>query len=129
MIFVADRPERIANVSLNPVDWSFRLADFFSLGTSSKFLAPVKSTLERIPTSVDSFDPVYGFVSLINTLTSNQAAQQLCISREQLEKDFLAQHFMQHYVTMVGSLLTWRQIPDWLDSRALPEWVVTGKSS
>jgi hypothetical protein len=129
MIFVADRPERIANVSLNPVDWSFRLADFFSLGTSSKFLAPVKSTLEKIPTSVDSFDPVYGFVSLANTLTANQAAQQLCISRRQLEKDFLAQHFIQHYVTIVGSLLTWRQISDWLDGSALPEWVVTGRSS
>ncbi len=129
MIFVADRPERIANVSLNPVDWSFRLADIFSLGMTSRLLAPVRNTLERIPTNIDSFDPVYGFVSLANTLTANQAAKQLCISREQLEKDFLAQHFIQHYATIVGSLLTWRQIPDWLDSRALPEWVVTGKSS
>lgn len=129
MVFVADRPKRIANVSLNPVDWSFRLADFFSLGMTSKFLAPVKSTLERIPTSTDSFDPVYSFVSLVNRLTSNQAAQQLCISREQLEKDFLAQHFRQHYATIVGSLLTWRQISDWLNSAALPEWVVTGRSA
>jgi hypothetical protein len=129
MIFVADRPERIANVSLNPIDWSFRLADLLSFGMTSKFLAPVKNTLEMIPTTVDSFDPVYGFISLANSLTANQAAQQLCISREQLEKGFLAQHFIQHYVTIVGSLLTWRQIPDWLDSRALPEWVVTGKSS
>jgi len=129
MIFVADRPERIANVSLNPVDWSFRLADFFSLGATSHLLAPVKNTLKRIPTSVDSFDPIYSFISLINSLTGNQAGQQLCISREQLEKDFLAQHFIQHYATIVGSLLTWRQIPNWLDTTALPEWVVTGKSS
>jgi len=129
MIFVADRPERIANVSLNPVDWSLRLADAFSVGGTSSLLAPIKNTLERIPTSVDSFDPVYSFISLINTLTANQAEQQLCISREQLEKDFLAQHFKQHYVTVVGSLLTWRQIPNWLDSTALPEWVVAGKSS
>lgn len=129
MIFVADRPEKIANVSLNPIDWSFRLADSFSLGTTSRFLAPVKNALERIPTSVDSFDPVYGFISLINSLTANQAGYQLCISREQLEKDFLAQHFIQHYATIVGSLLTWRQIPNWLDTAALPEWVVTGKSA
>jgi hypothetical protein len=129
MIFVADRPERIANVSLNPVDWSFRLADLFSFGMTSQLLGPAKNTLQRIPTVVDSFDPVYGFVSLINALTANQAAQQLCISREQLEKDFLAQHFIQHYVTVVGSLLTWRQIPDWLDAANLPEWVVRGKSS
>lgn len=129
MVFVADRPERIANVSLNPVDWSFNLAGLFSFGMASQFLAPLRNTLERIPTTVDSFDPVYGFVSLANSLTANQAAQQLCISREQLEKDFLAQHFIQHYTTIVGSLLTWRQIPDWLDSAALPEWVVLGRSS
>lgn len=129
MIFVADRPERIANVSLNPIDWSFRLADLISFGMTSRFLAPVRNTLERIPVAADSFDPVYGFVSLANTLTANQAAQQLCISKERLDKDFLAQHFMQHYVTIVGSLLTWRQIPDWLDSAALPEWVITGRSA
>jgi len=129
MVFVVNRPERIANISLNPVDWSFRLADLFSFGLTSRIFAPVKDTLEMIPNSVDSFDPVYGFVSLVNTLSANQAAQQLCISREQLEKDFLAQHFTQHYVTLVGSLLTWRQIPDWLNSAALPEWVVLGRSS
>jgi hypothetical protein len=129
MVFVVNRPETIANVSLNPVNWSFRLADLFSFGLTSRIFAPVKDTLERIPTPLDRFDPVYGFVSLVNAVSANQAAQQLCISREQLDKDFLAQHFTQHYVTLVGSLLTWRQIPDWLDSAALPEWVVLGKSS
>ena len=129
MIFVADRPERIANVSLNPVDWGFRLADLFSFGMTSRLFAPVRNNIERMPTGLDSVDPVSGFVSLVNTLTANQASQQLCISREQLEKDFLAQHFIQHYATIVGSLLTWRQIPNWLDSTALPDWAVTGRSS
>lgn len=129
MIFVADRPERIASVSINPVDWGFRLADLFSFGMTSRFFAPVKKTLASIPVAIDSFDPVYSFVSLANALSTNQAARQLCISREQLEKNFLAQHFIQHYVTIVGSLLTWRQVPDWLDKAALPEWVILGKSS
>jgi hypothetical protein len=127
MVFVVNQPERIANVSLNPVDWSFRLADLFSFGMTSRVFAPIKNSLEAMP--VESFDPVYGFVSLVNTLSANQAAQQLCISKEQLNKDFLAQHFTQHYVTLVGSLLTWRQIPNWLDTAALPEWVVLGRSS
>jgi len=30
---------------------------------------------------------------------------------------------------IVGSLQTWRQIPDWLDSASLPEWVVQGVSA
>jgi hypothetical protein len=40
----------------------------------------------------------------------------------------LIQHFMQHYQLMVGSLLTWRQIPSWLqrDQGHLPEWVIRG---
>ncbi|HEV7892442.1 MAG TPA: hypothetical protein VGP08_17490 [Pyrinomonadaceae bacterium] len=129
MVFVVNRPERIANVSLNPFDWGFRVADLFSFGAASRIFAPVREALERVPSEADGFDPVYGFVSLANALSGGQAAEQLCISREQLEKDFLAQHFSQHYATLVGSLLTWRQIPDWLDTAALPAWVVTGRSS
>ena len=129
MVFVADRPERIGNVQLDPVDWGFRFADLFSFGLTSRLLGPLKDAIEMLPTSVGSFDPVYAYVSVVNALTANQAARQLCQSREQIERDFLVQHFIQHYQTMVGSLLTWRQIPNWLDSAALPEWVVTGKSS
>jgi hypothetical protein len=129
MVFVANRPERIANVSLDPVDWGFRLADLFSLGMTAPLLAPVKQVWARNPWRLGDFDPVYSGVALANALTGNQAAQRWCISREQLEKDFLVRHFMQHYQTMTGSLLTWRQIPDWLDEAALPKWVVKGISS
>lgn len=130
MSFVVNRPERIMNVSLDPFNWSFRIADLFSFGLTSRLLAPLKDAFERVPTTnVAGFDPVLSYISLANLLTGNRAAQDLCISREQLEKDLLAQHFTQHYATIVGSLLTWRQIPDWLDSAALPEWVVTGRSS
>ena len=87
-------------------------------------LRAAKCTISR-----DPVDPRALFTASPIFETANQAAQQLCISKEQLEKDFLAQHFIQHYTTIVGSLLTWRQIRDWLDSAALPEWVVTGRSS
>jgi hypothetical protein len=129
MAFVANRPKRIANVSLDPIDWGFRLADLFSLGMASRLLAPVKSAYSETPFRQGSFDPVYAYISLANTLTGDQAAKQWGISRERLEKEFLTRHFMQHYQTIVGSLLTWRQIPDWLDAQALPEWVVTGSSA
>jgi hypothetical protein len=93
-------------------------------------LAPVKDAFEKFPTpNFVAFDPVSSYISLANLLTADRASHDFCISREQLEKDLLAQHFTQHYATIVGSLLTWRQIPDWLDSAALPEWVVKGKSS
>src|SRR5262249_50031690 len=61
MVFVADRPERIGNVRLDPVDWSFGLADLFSFGLTSRLLRPVKDVLEQLPTSLGGFDPVYTY--------------------------------------------------------------------
>jgi hypothetical protein len=129
MVFVVNRFERVVNVKLDPVNWGLGVADLFSFGLTSRLLGPVKDALERVPTSVGTFDPVTAYVSLANALTGDRAARELCVTREQLEKDFLAQHYTQHYTTVVGSLLTWRQIPDWLDAARLPEWVVAGRSS
>lgn len=127
MIFVVNRPEQILNVSVNPAGWSFRLADFMSLGMASNLFGPFRRAFESSFPRLDGFDPLSAYISLANGLTGNLARDELCISREQLERGFLVQHFMQHYQMIVGSLLTWRQIPDWLDSDALPRWVVTGE--
>ena len=128
MVFVADRPERVANIRIDPVDWSFGLADLFSFGLTSRLLAPVKNALDKLSTNVPTFDPVFPSISVVNALTANQASETLCISRETLETEFLIKHFMQHYQTIVGSLLTWRQVRDWLDTAAVPEWIVAGRS-
>jgi hypothetical protein len=126
MVFVANRPERILNLSLDPINWGFTLADLLSFGLTSPLLAPVQSVLARLPFQGGNVDPVYTFIWLVNVLTGGEAAQQLCISKAELDKQFLVKHFMQHYQTIVGTLQTWRQIPDWLDSAALPKWVITG---
>ncbi len=127
MVFVANRPQSIVNVPLAPIDWSFRLADILTLGVSSKLLAPVKEVVDRVPLRLGVFDPVYTSINLLNALTGDQAAEQLCLSKDQLDKVFLLQHFMQHYATIAGSLMTWRQITDWLDGDSLPAWVTTGR--
>jgi hypothetical protein len=129
LVFVVNRPERILNASISPVDWTFRLADLMSFGLASTLFAPVKTVLDRFPLRISGLDPLSAYISLANQLTGGLAAEDLCISRKQLEKDFLVQHFVQHYQMIVGSLLTWRQIRDWLDSARLPEWVLTGRSS
>jgi hypothetical protein len=128
MAFVANRPERLLNLPLNPVSWSLTLADLLTFGLSSRFLTPLQGMLERLPFSI-GIDPVYTFIWLANVFSSGQAAQQLCLSTEELDKQFLVKHFMQHYQTIAGALQTWRQIPNWLDSSALPEWVVRGLSA
>ena len=129
MVFVANRPASIASVSLDPIDWAISTADFFSGGLASELLRPVRDVIERRPFRLGTFDPVYGFVTLANLLSGNLAAEQLCISRDTLDKLFLVQHFRQHYQTVVGSLLTWRQIDDWTDDQALPPWVISGQSA
>ena len=129
LVFVVNRPGQITNVRITPIQWGMRLADLFSLGLTSRVFGPALGVLSRFPPFLGSFDPVSTSITTANLLTAGWAANELCISREQLEKDFLVYHFMQHYQMIVGSLLTWRQIPDWLDTPALPDFVRTGVSS
>jgi hypothetical protein len=128
MIFIANRPTNVLNLVIDPVDWSFRLADVFSFGLASRLLAPAKSALGQFQPKF-SLDPIQSYVSAANWISGGYAARTLCISKERLEKFFLLQHFKQHYETIVGSLLTWRQVPDWLDEKKLPAWVVSGIGS
>jgi len=129
MVFVVNRPEAIANLTLDPVGWTLRLANFLSLGIASPLLNPLRTAVSRLPLRLGTFDPVYSYIGLMKLLTDGLSEEKLCISKEQLDKRFLLQHFLQHYQTLAGALFTWRQIPDWLDSAALPRWVVTGRSS
>ena len=118
MIFIANRPKSITNVVIDPVDWGFRVADLFSLGLASRIFAPARDIADRLPLKF-SVDPVVAYVSAANLATGNYARDALCISLEELEKVFLVQHFQQHYQTILGSLDTWRRIPNWLDEKSL----------
>lgn len=127
MLFVANRPQRILNLALDPVGWALQLADLASMGLASRLFGPVGDALRRIPGMSGRLDPVYTFIDLANLGTGGLAARELCISREQLEKDFLVKHYMQHYQTVAGSIATWRRVADWLDEAALPDWVRSGR--
>jgi hypothetical protein len=129
LVFVVNRPGQILDVTLDPVKWGFQLADFFSFGLTSRLFAPARLLLERLPLRFSGLDPVSAYITLANLFTAGLAGEQLCISRQQLEKTFLVQHFMQHYELIVGSVRTWRQVPDWLDESALPERLRMGVSS
>jgi hypothetical protein len=128
MIFVSNRPTKVTNVVVDPLRWGLQIADLFSFGLASWILAPARAVLEPLPLRF-TVDPVLGYVNLANALTANYAARNLCISLEQLEKNFLVQHFRQHYETVLGSLATWRRFPDWLDEQSLPPWVTSGVGS
>nr|MBA3241155.1 hypothetical protein [Acidobacteriota bacterium] len=126
MVFIANRPEAVLNLRLDPVEWSFRVADLLSFGMSSRFFAPFRDALTAGTANAPTVDPVLAYIDLANSLTGGAAARELCVSREQLDKRLLLQHFNQHYQAITSSLLTWRKVPDWLDRDALPEWIITG---
>jgi len=126
LVFVVDRPQRVLRIDIDPVGWTYRVADLLSAGLVSRLAGPFRPLLERFPVRIPDFDPVTTYIALANLFTAGLAERQFCISLKQLEKEMLVQHFMEHYRLIVGSLLTWRQIPDWLDTERLPAYVVTG---
>lgn len=127
LVFVVNRPDKILNVTIDPVDWSFQIADFFSFGMTKAIFGPMRNVFRQMPFRVGGIDPMSIYVTVTNGLTGGAAGEDLCITREQLEKTFLVQHYMQHYQMLVGSLLTWRRIPNWLDEASLPVWAIKGQ--
>ena len=127
--FAANRPVHIAEVPVVPVEWLFRLTNAATFGLGAPLLMPLSDTLGVWAGGAGGFDPVTTIVNVANLLRAGQAAERLCISREQLDKSFLLKHFNQHYDFISGALLTWREIPDWTDESSLPEWVRKGLSS
>lgn len=129
MPFVVNQPTQILDISLDPIDWAFTAADLMTFGKASEILEPLHALADRLPLRPGGFDPVFTSIKLANLFTLGQAAEQLCISKRSLEEFFLVFHFDQYYTTITGSLLTWRQIQDWLDEASLPAFVKTGVSS
>lgn len=129
MPFVVNRPTRILDISLDPLDWGLRAADLLTGGRAAPLLEPLHAALGALPWRPGGFDPVFAGIDLANLLSLGLAGRLLCITKDQLEKFFLVFHFDQYYTMITGSLLTWRQIADWLDTAAIPLWVKTGRSS
>jgi len=129
MTFASDQPQKIVNLTLDPVEWGFTMADAVSFGQASQVLAPFKRLLQQMPFRDFNLDPTVTALDWMNTLTAGQVAQQLSISKEDLYRGFLRRHSLQHYQTVLGSLRIWRMIPNWLDEMDLPVWVVKGWSS
>jgi hypothetical protein len=125
--FVANRPTEVVHIPLNPLVWAEQAASAATVGVAPFFLGPLRSVFGNLPFGQAGFDPVSASIAMLNVLSGGLAARQLCISMQQLEREFLIKHFMQHYQTLEGSLQTWRQIRDWLDAGSLPRWVVTGR--
>ncbi len=120
--FVVNRPNKIANVDVAPLDWGFQLADLMTFNMASRFMGPMKTIAERLPlTRVSGVDPISAYIWMANTLTGGLAGKRFGISKSVLEKRMLMQHFMQHYEMLINSLLVWRTVADWTDHDRVPD--------
>jgi len=124
--FVVNRPDQIANVDIDPIDWSFRIADMMTFGTASRVMAPVKAMASTLPLRVSGIDPISTYIWMANAMTAGMAGRRLGHSKTVLEKRMLVQHFMQHYEMLTSSLLVWRMVADWTDSERLPAFCREG---
>jgi len=124
--FVVNRPNKIANVDIAPLDWGFQLADMMTFNMASKMMAPMRSMAQRLPLKVSGIDPIAAYIWMANTMTGGMAEQRFGISKTVLEKRMLVQHFMQHYEMLINSLLVWRTMPDWTAHDSLPDYCRTG---
>ena len=125
MAFVANRPRKLVDVSVDPVKWGLGMADMMSFGMFSGMLEPLRSVSRRLP-QLPGVDLAQLYIQTANAMSLGAAERRLCISKKQLEKIFLVQHFAQHYNMVAGALVTWRLIPDW--TKDLPAWVESGET-
>jgi hypothetical protein len=124
--FVVNRPTKIANIDVAPLDWGFQMADMMTFNLASRFMAPMKAMADRLPLKITGVDPIAAYIWMANTMTGGLAGRHYGISKTVLEKRMLVQHFMQHYEMLINSLLVWRTVPDWTDTDRLPEHCRTG---
>ncbi|MEQ1727707.1 MAG: hypothetical protein ABL982_04940 [Vicinamibacterales bacterium] len=125
-VFVVNRPDKVLSIDVDPVEWSFRLANRMTFNMAGRAMAPLKALADMLPLRVSGVDPVSLYISGANLLTGGMAARHLGISMEQLERMMLVQHFKQHYSMLINSLLAWRMVPDWTRPETLPDFCNRG---
>lgn len=124
--FMVNRPQRLLNISQNPLKWGLEVASLVPGMSASRAMAPMHALLDSLPGRNFSISPLFSSIALLNLVTGGLAGRKLCISKEQLEKDMLVKHFQQTFETIETTLFIWRLVPDWLDREALPAWARTG---
>lgn len=127
--FIVNRPDQIASVDIDPVDWGMQVANRLTFGAASRVMAPVKAMADRLPLRINGVDPIAVYIRLANALTGGVAEHRYGISKVTLEKKMLLQHFMQHHEMFMASLLAWHRVADWTDRHGLPDYCREGVTS
>ncbi len=127
IVFCCNQLDGIFPLPISPVDWMLLGADLATFGASSRLLGPLQRQIESLPFNKKTFDPFFGAITGLNAVTGGSAKRDYCISKEDIFKFILSKHGFVFNQLIGDSLRVWRQIPDWLDTPALPSWVVKGE--
>ena len=120
MVFCVNQPDIVINPALNPISYGIRAVDQLTGGMAT-------AALDRLPRTLRSLvDPVFASIAVANLATFGLAARELNVSQTGVMKLFLYYHYVVIYMLVANSVMTWRQIPDWLDAENLPDWVKKG---
>lgn len=120
-VFVRDRPRGVVELPVKPFTWGLELTDLMSLGLFSPLLSPLKRVARRLPFN-RGIDPFLAYSRLANLATGGLAAEELCVSKDELIKSVMADYAMSYLTMLQGTRSTWRVVPDWTKDEDLPAW-------
>lgn len=109
---IAERPQRVSLLKLNPAGQGLSALDRMSLGMFSSALKPFAEVVGKLPL-VGQFDPILTYVDLANAVTGGFAGKELCIGNELLERRILYNHYLKQFEMVIGTRGIWRNCRDW----------------
>ena len=125
MAFAANRPDKVMNIPYDPVGLAFRALNTVTLGAAEQYSKYVSNYLPGFLTST-GIDPMQLYIAAANAATGGAAAEHFGVSKEELDRLMLMQHFSQHYQMILGAMSTFHRVPDWLATSAIPAWIRSG---
>ncbi|MEM7351873.1 MAG: hypothetical protein AAF657_13830 [Acidobacteriota bacterium] len=128
MTFMANQLTHIFQFPVDPIYWTLKAGEIAAEATRSRFLPFFQTVLDRLPLG-PTIDPVFGSIRLIDALTGGIAGRDYCISLDSVQRFVLVKHEQVFSKMIADTSLTWRQVKDWLDADALPDWIRYGQGS
>jgi hypothetical protein len=121
-VSVVNRPDRITAIDVDPIGWGVQLADLMTFRMASRVMSPMLAVTDRLPLRTHGLDPIAAYIWIANTLTGGMAEKHFGISKAELEKRMLLQHYRHHHEMLQRSLQVWRMVPDWTAHARLPDY-------
>jgi hypothetical protein len=123
MAFCANVPQRILIEESSFARLLLNAADRVTAGLASRLGDPLLQAYDRSALRHHQPDPTWVFIDLANLATLGLAGSELAITRRRLITNIMGAHFLMLYNLIVQTLPAFKRVPNWLDTKALPDWI------